>query len=169
MSLGRFGIDAEPSAPMAEINTTPMVDVMLVLLVIFIVTAPLLTPAIPLDLPRVQAQAGLASESVVKLSIDARGQIYWDGALLATDETLRERMQQAAAAEPTTALQIRADREVRYERLAVVMAAAQQAGLARLAFVTDPDAAPRKTQISPAQTPMSSPTTDRPLSPKPRE
>lgn len=147
MSLGRFGIDAEPSAPLAEINTTPMVDVMLVLLVIFIVTGPLLTPVIPLDLPRVQAQAGPASESVVKLSIDARGQIYWDGALLATDETLRERMQQAASAEPAPALQIRADREVRYERLAVLMSAAQQAGLARLAFVTESDPPPNATPV----------------------
>jgi biopolymer transport protein ExbD len=169
MSLGRFGTNTEPSEPMAEINTTPMVDVMLVLLVIFIVTAPLLTPAIPLDLPRVQAQAGLASEAVVKLSIDARGQVYWDGTLLPTEEALRERLQQAAAGESAPALQIRADREVRYERLAIVMAAAQQAGLARLAFVTDPDPAQRKDRISPGQAPLSPPTPDRPTPPKPRE
>jgi len=169
MSLGRFGTDAEPSGLMAEINTTPMVDVMLVLLVIFIVTAPLLTPSIALDLPRVQAPSSPANEAVVNLSLDARGQIYWEGTLLPTEEALRERLQQAAAGESAPALQIRADREVRYERLAIVMAAAQQAGLARLAFVTDPDPAQRKDRISPGQAPLSPPTPDRPTPPKPRE
>jgi biopolymer transport protein ExbD len=138
MSLGRFGHDEEPSSPMAEINTTPMVDVMLVLLVIFIVTAPLLTPAIRLDLPRAQGRAGQAAESTVLLAIDAQGQVYWDGEALDSDEALGERMRQAAQTESLPSLQVRADREVRYERLAIVMAAAQQAGLSKLAFVTAP-------------------------------
>jgi biopolymer transport protein ExbD len=138
MSLGRFGSQEEPSAPMAEINTTPMVDVMLVLLVIFIVTAPLLTPAIRLDLPRAEGQAGQAADATVLLAIDAQGKVFWDGEALESDEALGERMRQAAKVDPLPSLQVRADREVRYERLAIVMAAAQQAGLSRLAFVTAP-------------------------------
>jgi len=167
MSLGRIGTESEPSAPMAEINTTPMVDVMLVLLVIFIVTAPLLTPSIKLDLPQVQARAGLADNAVVNLAIDARGQIYWDGALLETEDQLRERLQQAAGAQPTPAMQIRADREVRYEQLAVVMAAAQQAGLTRLAFVTDPEALDRRSSSGAERRPQTDPGRSRPPAPKP--
>ncbi|MFZ9406247.1 MAG: ExbD/TolR family protein [Burkholderiaceae bacterium] len=149
MSLGRFGADDEPSSPMAEINTTPMVDVMLVLLVIFIVTAPLLTPAIRLDLPRAEGRAGLAAETTVLLAIDAQGRVYWDGEALGSDEALAERMRQAAQTETPPSLQVRADREVRYERLAIVMAAAQQAGLSKLAFVTAPADAGDRTRSTP--------------------
>lgn len=138
MSLGRFESSDDHSAPLAEINTTPMVDVMLVLLVIFIVTAPLLTPSIRLELPRAESRSTPQEAMTVQLAIDARGQVYWDGTPLDTDEALIQRMTDAAGQTPPPGLQIRADREVRYERLAIVMAAAQAAGLNRLAFVTEP-------------------------------
>ena len=138
MSLGRFDPSQVASEPLAEINTTPMVDVMLVLLVIFIVTAPLLTPAIRLDLPRAEASAQAQEPVTVQLSLDAQGRVYWDGVGLDSDAALEERMAEAASQRPVPGLQVRADREVRYERLAVVLASAQNAGLNRLAFITEP-------------------------------
>lgn len=138
MSLGRFDPSQDASEPLAEINTTPMVDVMLVLLVIFIVTAPLLTPAIRLDLPRAEGRTQTQEPVTVQLSLDAQGRVYWDGVALDSDEALAQRMAEAAARTPPPGLQVRADREVRYERLAVLLASAQNAGLSRLAFITEP-------------------------------
>ncbi|WP_322107211.1 biopolymer transporter ExbD [Paraburkholderia sp. J41] len=129
------------SAPMADINMTPLIDVMLVLLVIFIITAPLFTHAIRLDLPQVAAQPAQQTAQTVTLSIDAAGKLYWNAQPVTLDE-LRARFtaagKQAEAQQPD--LQLRAARETRYEVIAQVMGAAQQAGLARIGFVTEPPA-----------------------------
>ena len=123
--------------PMSEINTTPLVDVMLVLLVIFIITAPLLSYAIKLDLPNDPAPASEPAPATVRLSIDAAGAVYWDGDPVA-DAELAARM--AAAAKTTTLpeIHLRADKATRYERIAFVLSTAQQAGLAKIGFVTEP-------------------------------
>ncbi|HEV3430613.1 MAG TPA: biopolymer transporter ExbD [Paraburkholderia sp.] len=127
------------SAPMAEINMTPLIDVMLVLLVIFIITAPLFTHAIRLDLPKVAAEPVQQTPQTVTLSIDAAGKVYWNAQPVSLDE-LRKRLtdagKQPEAQQPE--LQLRAARETRYDVIAQVMGAAQQAGLARLGFVTEP-------------------------------
>jgi biopolymer transport protein ExbD len=127
------------SAPMAEINMTPLIDVMLVLLVIFIITAPLFTHAIRLDLPKVAAEPVQQTPQTVTLSIDAAGKVYWNAQPVSLDE-LRKRFtdagKQPEAQQPE--LQLRAARETRYDVIAQVMGAAQQAGLARLGFVTEP-------------------------------
>lgn len=132
------------SAPMAEINMTPLIDVMLVLLVIFIITAPLFTHAIRLDLPKVAADAVQQTPQTVTLSIDAAGKVYWNAQPVSLDE-LRKRFtdagKQPEAQQPE--LQLRAARETRYDVIAQVMGAAQQAGLARLGFVTEPPPAAR--------------------------
>ncbi|WP_321879494.1 ExbD/TolR family protein [Paraburkholderia bannensis] len=130
------------SAPMAEINMTPLIDVMLVLLVIFIITAPLFTHAIRLDLPKVAAEPVQQTPQTVTLSIDAAGKVFWNAQPVTLDE-LRKRFadagKQPEAQQPE--LQLRAARETRYDVIAQVMGAAQQAGLARLGFVTDPPTA----------------------------
>ncbi|TAM02889.1 MAG: biopolymer transporter ExbD [Paraburkholderia sp.] len=127
------------SAPMAEINMTPLIDVMLVLLVIFIITAPLFTHAIRLDLPQVAADSTRQTPQTVTLSIDAAGKIYWNGQPVSLDE-MRARFTAAgkAAEDAQPDLQLRAARETRYEVIAQVMGAAQQAGIARIGFVTEP-------------------------------
>ena len=142
MAFGGFD-QRGASQPMSEINTTPLVDVMLVLLVIFIITAPLLTHSIKLDLPSAQAPASADKPDTITLSIDAAGSVFWNNDRLASEAQLAQRLAQAAAGKPQPELQLRADRDTRYQRIAQVMSAAQRAGIAKLGFVTDPrDARP---------------------------
>jgi len=133
MAFGAFE-DKTGLTPMAEINTTPLVDVMLVLLVIFIITAPLFHQAVPIDLPKVDATRLEDKPRVIQLAIDADGRVYWNGEPLHRD-ALAGRL--AAAREGDPELHLRADRGTRYERVAEVMAAAQRAGIGKIAFVTE--------------------------------
>jgi biopolymer transport protein ExbD len=124
--------------PMSEINTTPLVDVMLVLLVIFIITAPLFTHAIKLDLPNAQAPTSPEKPETVTLSINGGGDLFWNEDKVPDIAALSARFAQAATRQPQPELHLRADRDTRYQRIAEVMSAAQQAGLAKIGFVTDP-------------------------------
>jgi biopolymer transport protein ExbD len=122
---------------MADINVTPMVDVMLCLLVIFIISAPMFTNAVKLDLPKAQASAAQEQPDTLKVAIDATGTVFWDNEALKAAE-LDERLAAAAARQPQPELQLRADKDTRYEVVAQVMAAAQTHGLTKIGFVTDP-------------------------------
>ena len=128
------------SAPMADINMTPLIDVMLVLLVIFIITAPLFTHAIRLDLPKVASAPARQTPTTISLSIDAAGKIYWNGQPISLD-TMRAKFTQAGKLPDAPEIHLRAARETHYEVIAQVMGAAQQAGLERIGFVTEPPAA----------------------------
>ena len=140
MSFGAFNPHRQQSM-MSDINVTPMVDVMLVLLVIFIITAPMFTHAVKLDLPRAQAAASVHSPDSVSIAIDAAGTVYWDSEAVDA-AALHARLKAAAALAPQPELQLRADKNTRYEAVAQLMAAAQAHGVAKLGFVTDPKAAP---------------------------
>ena len=132
------GFDKERSAaPMADINMTPLIDVMLVLLVIFIITAPLFTHAIRLDLPKVASAPAPQTPKTITLSIDDAGRLYWDDRPLSLD-AVRAGLAEAGKAAQPPELHLRASRSTRYEIIAQVMGAAQQAGLERIGFVTDP-------------------------------
>lgn len=122
---------------MSEINTSPLVDVMLVLLVIFIITAPLLTHAVKIDLPQATSEPLPEKPEVISLAIDAVGKTYWNDAPLVKDE-LKQKLQQAADRKPQPKLQIRADKETRYQVLAEVMADAQNSGITKLGFLSQP-------------------------------
>jgi biopolymer transport protein ExbD len=125
------------SAPMTEINIIPLVDVMLVLLVIFIITAPLLTNAVKIDLPQASSAPNLTRPDNIQLAIDAGGQFYWNGA--AVDRAaLEQRLREAGQHQPAPELQVHADRATRYEVLAEVMSQASKDGVTRIGFVTDP-------------------------------
>jgi biopolymer transport protein ExbD len=139
MSFGAFHARRQQSL-MSDINVTPMVDVMLVLLVIFIMTAPMLTQAVKLDLPRVQGGAAqLQPTATIALAIDAQGRVFWNNDALASGEAaLKAKLTQAASRVPQPEVQLRADKETRYEVVAQVMAAAQASGLHSLGFVTEP-------------------------------
>ncbi|MDR6377028.1 ExbD/TolR family protein [Paraburkholderia caledonica] len=127
----------QTAAPMAEINMTPLIDVMLVLLVIFIITAPLFTHAIRLDLPKVASAPARETPQTISLSIDAAGKLYWDGSVITLDQ-MRKRFAQAGKQADQPEIHLHAERNTRYEVIAQVMGAAQQAGLERIGFVTEP-------------------------------
>ncbi|WP_368621064.1 ExbD/TolR family protein [Paraburkholderia sp. BR13444] len=127
----------QAAAPMAEINMTPLIDVMLVLLVIFIITAPLFSHAIRLDLPKVAAAPARQTPQTISLSIDGAGKLYWNGKPI-TLAQMRVQFAEAGKQADQSDIQLRAERSTRYEVIAQVMGAAQQAGLERIGFVTDP-------------------------------
>ena len=132
-----FGTQDDTDEVMNEINMTPLVDVMLVLLIIFMVTIPVMQHAVKVDLPRASNVAPVTPAEVLRLAVDAQGRYFLNEVPL-DDAGLPERFQAAAAREPQPELHIQADRLVRYERVAQAMAAAQRSGLRKIAFVTDP-------------------------------
>lgn len=136
MAFGTFNESGTPM-PMAEINTTPLVDVMLVLLVIFIITAPLFNQAVPIDLPKVDASKLEEKPKVLQVSIDSAGVLRLNNEIMPLGH-FTGACQQARLASAQTELHLRADRNTRYERITEVMAAAQGAGIEKIAFVTDP-------------------------------
>lgn len=137
MAFGGFNKSGD-SAPMAEINMVPLIDVMLVLLVIFIITAPLLTHAVKIDLPRASSQPNITKPDNIQLGVRADGDVFWNGELVDA-ATLDVRMKAAAAINPQPELHIRADRTTEYQKVASVMAAAARAGLGKIGFVSSPD------------------------------
>jgi biopolymer transport protein ExbD len=137
MPFGGFERHGGTHQPMAEINVTPLVDVMLVLLVIFIITAPLLSYAIRLDLPNEAAPAAEVTPATIRLSIDADGLVYWDADVV-SDDQLRARLTAAGQQSTAPEVHLRADKATRYERIAFVLATAQQSGLLKIGFVTEP-------------------------------
>jgi len=142
MSFGRLERSSGPQ-PMSDINVTPLVDVMLVLVVIFIITAPLLTSSLHLDLPRSEAAQPSDTPRFVSLGLDRNGQAFLDDKPIGLAE-LGARLQQTAAREPDTEVQLRADESVPYGRVLEVMGLAQKAGLNRIGFVASPTLAPAK-------------------------
>lgn len=132
-----FGTQDDTDEVMNEINMTPLVDVMLVLLIIFMITVPVMKHSVEVDLPRATSQPQDMKPETVRLSVDAQGQYWWNESRIA-DEDLPRMLKAEAAREPQPELHIRGDKEVRYERVAQAMAAAQQAGLHRIGFVTEP-------------------------------
>ena len=132
-----FGTQDDSDEVMNEINMTPLVDVMLVLLIIFIITVPVMKHAITIDLPRASNVAQDAKPETIRLSVDAAGALYWNEAPMA-DVDLVSQLSAAAVKQPQPELHIRGDKAVRYERVALVMAAAQKAGLKKIGFITEP-------------------------------
>ncbi|MBA3997369.1 MAG: biopolymer transporter ExbD [Candidatus Accumulibacter sp.] len=130
----------DDNEPLAEINMVPLIDVMLVLLIIFMVTAPLLTHAVKVDLPKASSSANLTKPDNVQLAIDANSQLFWNGEAV-NGEQFTERLKAAGAQQPQPELHIRAERTTPYEKVAQVMSEAARLGLARIGFVTDPTAA----------------------------
>jgi biopolymer transport protein ExbD len=120
-----------------EINMTPLVDVMLVLLIIFIITVPVMQHAVNIDLPRASNRPENANPETIRLSVDVSGTYYWNDAPVA-DAALALQLQAASAQTPQPELHIRGDKAVRYERVAQVMAWAQRAGLHKIGFITEP-------------------------------
>ncbi len=136
------GFDKGSSAPMAEINTTPLVDVMLVLLVVFIITAPVLSHAIKVDLPQATASEHKEDVKAIRFTIDAEGKYFWNDEPVA-ETTLATRFADAARSNPLVELHLRADQTAHYGPVARVLAQAQKNGVTRIGFVTEVPAKPQ--------------------------
>jgi biopolymer transport protein ExbD len=137
MAMGSLSDDNDDFNP--EINTTPLVDVMLVLLIIFIITIPVMNQSVNIDLPRAASQPVQPQPESINLSIDAQGRMYWNKESVDIEQ-LTARIAQAAKSSPQPELHLRAERTTQYEKVVQVMAAAQNGGLEKIGFVTDPQA-----------------------------
>lgn len=149
MSFGSFDRNGAQNHTNAEINMVPLIDVMLVLLVIFLITAPLLTHSISVQLPQASAQPVENERQSLDLAVTADGLLYLDNEAVALED-LTETLQVFATETPQPEVRIRADQETRYELLAQVMSRAKASGLSRLGFVTKPESS---TQAVGAPTP----------------
>lgn len=129
-------------APMAEINMVPLIDVMLVLLVIFIVTAPLLTQAVKLDLPKASAQPNQAKAEKIDFAVDAAGALFWNGEPVSRAEAAK-RFAAESKKQPQPEVHLRADQSVAYRYVAQTLADASKAGLSKVGFISEPEAATR--------------------------
>lgn len=130
-----FGNHSSNQEAMSEINVTPLVDVMLVLLVVFIVTAPLLTQSVRVDLPKTVTAAPAQQEHLATLSIDAAGELYLNAEKLPMD-ALGSRLSALLARDAELTVQMNADAQVDYGKVAQAMAVVQRAGIAKLSFLT---------------------------------
>jgi len=122
---------------MSEINMVPFIDVMLVLLIVFIITVPVMKHVVDVQLPRASADKEAIQPQTLRLTVKADGS-YWLDDKAVSDEQLAARLQAAGRQQPQPELHLRGDRDVRYERVAQAMAAAQQAGIQKIGFITEP-------------------------------
>ena len=129
---------AEGTLPMAEINMVPLIDVVLVLLVIFIVTAPLLTHSVKLDLPKASSTADVQKPDKIEFAIDAAGLLYWNGQRLTREDAAAKFLDEGKK-RPQPEIYLRADQNVAYRYIAEMLADAAKAGLAKVAFVSTPE------------------------------
>ncbi len=134
-----FNNFTDEQKPLSEINMIPLIDVMLVLLILFIITAPLLTPhAIKIDVPKVTSQANLSKTNSIVLAIDNKGLLFWNDEAIDAKE-FDKRLHQVAQKKVPPELHLRVDKKTQYQRLAEIMAAAQNVGITRLGFITEPN------------------------------
>ena len=136
MAFGRLERSSAPP-PMSDINMTPLIDVMLVLLVLFMITAPLMSSSLKLELPKAEGATASDVPEFIAVAIDPQGRLYLAEQQV-SDETLSERIAQAAKKNPQTEVQLRADKTVPYGRVAELIGAVQKAGLSRIGFVAEP-------------------------------
>jgi biopolymer transport protein ExbD len=137
MAFGGFNQNGN-AHPVVEINMVPLIDVMLVLLIIFMITAPLMTHAVKIDLPKADSIAQTQETKHVDLAIDAEGRIFWDASVVSRDQ-LRQNLQRIAADSPQPELHVRADQNVPYRKVAEALADAATAGVSRIGFVSEPE------------------------------
>ena len=132
-----FGTQDDTDDVMNEINMTPLVDVMLVLLIIFIITVPVMKHSVNIDLPQATNQPQDPKPETIRLSVDSEGRYWWNEGRI-EDKDLPRLLRAEAGRDPQPELHIRGDKSVRYERVAQAMAAAQQSGLRKIGFITEP-------------------------------
>lgn len=128
----------EDEKAMSEINTTPLVDVMLVLLIVFMITIPVITHTIPVELPKVRNEATKTAPENINISVNKDGQMYWGQSIVPDTAALLERLKGAAVLKPQPEVHVRADQTTRYEYVGRVILTAQRAGIQKVGFITEP-------------------------------
>ncbi len=136
MNVGSGGDDED--ALVASINTTPLVDVMLVLLIIFLITIPVVTHSIPVHLPKETSQADKIKPKTVVIAVTQDGDVFWDTQLMADSPALLAKLEQASVQKPQPEIDVRGDQEARYEAIGRVVLQCEKAGISHIAFISQP-------------------------------
>jgi biopolymer transport protein ExbD len=138
-----LGVDDEQKT-MSEINVTPLVDVMLVLLIIFLITIPVITQSVKVELPKAANQATQTKPENINIAVDKDGNVYWNTALVPTQEILLDRLKSVAVQVPQPEIHVRGDRLTKYEYVGRVMVLCQRSGIVKVGFITEPDRGMRR-------------------------
>jgi biopolymer transport protein ExbD len=125
--------------PMSEINTTPLVDVMLVMLIIFLITIPVITQSVKVDLPKAANIPTQTKPENINIAVDTDGNVYWNTSLVPTQEALLEQLKAVAVLNPQPEVHVRGDKGTAYEHIGRVMVLAQRSGIMKIGFITEPD------------------------------
>jgi biopolymer transport protein ExbD len=139
MSISTGGGPAEDDKPLSEINTTPLVDVMLVLLIIFLITVPVITQSVKVDLPKAANIPTQTKPENVNIAVDADGNVFWNTGLVPTQEALLDRLKAVAVMDPQPEVHVRGDRTTKYEHVGRVIVLCQRSGIQKVGFITEPD------------------------------
>ena len=135
------GATTDDDKPMSEINTTPLVDVMLVLLIIFLITVPVITQSVKVELPKAANIPTQTKPENINIAVDAEGNVFWNTAQLPSQEALLERIKQIAVLDPQPEIHVRGDRNTAYEHIGRVIVTCQRGGIQKVGFITEPDRA----------------------------
>ena len=138
MNVG--SIDGEEDAVISAINTTPLVDVMLVMLIIFLITIPVVTTSIPVTLPKERVEVRETKPENIIISVDTAGSVFWYDQKVANVEALVDKLKKVSTVKPQPEVQIRGDLASRYEGVGKILYACQRAGIVKVAFITEPPA-----------------------------
>jgi biopolymer transport protein ExbD len=125
--------------PMSEINTTPLVDVMLVLLILFLITIPVITQSVKVDLPKAANIPTQTKPENINIAVDTEGNVFWNTAMVPNQEALLERIKQVAVMDPQPEIHVRGDRGTAYEHIGRVIVICQRGGIQKVGFITEPD------------------------------
>ena len=138
MSMNVGSPDGDEDGVISTINTTPLVDVMLVMLIIFLITIPVVTTSIPVSLPKERVEIRQSKPENIIISVDTLGGIYWYDQKVANVEALVDKLKKVSTATPQPEVQIRGDMASRYEGVGKILYACQRAGIVKVAFITEP-------------------------------
>ena len=144
MAMNIASGDGDDEKPMSEINTTPLVDVMLVLLIIFLITVPVITQSVKVTLPKAVNIPTQTKPENINIAVDREGNVYWNTMLVPTQEALLERIKSVATMNPQPEIHVRGDRATAYENVGRVIVLCQRGGIQKVGFITEPDRGMRR-------------------------
>jgi biopolymer transport protein ExbD len=139
MSISTGGGPGEEDQPLSAINTTPLVDVMLVLLIIFLITVPVITQSVRVELPKAANIPTQTKPENINIAVDAEGNVFWNTGLVPTSDALLERLKAVAVMDPQPEIHVRGDKHTKYEHIGRVIVLCQRSGIQKVGFITEPD------------------------------